>query len=564
MIPYNTPYQNLVQLSIKPIGQTVDQSFISDGTGSINFFGGYIILSSTLIGGTYTASEGDTFTFDNEIFLFKSIPGINDLQAGAGLNRNLIQRLYQILKRHPRLSLKYNFFYTTVAGVERIDYSATISGNIGKSLDVLGAPTVPFFSGTITATSISNSYISIVTDLDNYLAQQDGYRGQIEVLTTDQIAGLESLTVGNPYRSLLLQRHQLGFQNGLQIPMEFDISLFMKQELSTEVQFGLFDAYLNNGALAKYQINYGDFYDNSNQFVDDFLNRYQVHNSYIEDLEPYQDRLPSTGLKTILPLSNRQNHFINPSQYNTISQIQHYVPFDLSEPILNFQNTNLQIKYDLEFEDGTTLIDQVQPTITLAANSGQFTQDISLNLINYQTLEGTSRIKSISFSVQEYLPVDLISNSRQVTESITFQLNNELRCYQVDDNDPINENNRNQTQLYYQNSYGGFDTLFTHESTLINSETASDTYQYLKLNKDVFNINTIKTFSISSDQLTEDEYKYVVSNLSNSSKIFIKMKDLDQTPCFIKSSTNTYNNQTLMHKQTGTVELKIGENNLTQ
>lgn len=562
MTPYNTPQLNLLNLSILPVGQTIDQDFISDGGGSINFMGGYIILSATISGGNYTSLDGDFLSFDGEVIEFKTNPSINDLQAGVGLNRSLVSRLYWIMKRHPRLSLKYNFALDLTPNNERLYQSAKVSGNEGKPLDN-GIPTTPYFTGTIVATSISNTYVPIVTDLNNYTAQKTDYRGWIELNTSTQVSGLESFYTSNPQRTILLQRYQNGFENGIQVPMEFDASIFMKKDLDTEVDFTQSIAYINNGALSKYQLTYGDFYDTSYWISGSYLNRYWTHNSYTLT-ENQQNRLPSTGLQTIDFLTDRNEHYINPSQYNTLSFIWHYVPFDLAEPITNFQNTNLWLSYDLEFEDGTTSLNNVQPNITLATNSGQFTQDVSLYYINYQTLETTSRIKSITFTLNEYLPIDVIANSRQVTNPITFLLNNELRCYQVDDNDPLNNNNRNQTQLYYQNSLGGFDTLFTHENTKISQKTNSETYQYSKLNVEVFKVDTTKTFSIQSDQLEEHEYKYIVNNLNNSTNIYMKMKDIDQSPCYIVNSQNEYDNQTTMHKIQLIVALKVEENNLTK
>lgn len=562
MTPYNTPQQNLLGINISSIGNPILQEFISDGSGSINFFGGYIMFSTLFVGGTYSANDGDTLVFDNEVFTFRTNPTLNDLQAGVGLNRSNVSRLYQILKRHPRLSLKYDFSYDFTANQERVDYIAKVSGNEGKTLDN-GIPTVPFFTGLAATTCLSNAYVPIINNLNNYTGQEEGYRGQIEMKTTTQVSGLESLFTSASQRDILLQRYWAGFDNGLQVPMSFDASLFMKKDLDTQVDFTQSIAYINNGALRKYQLTYGDFYDNTYTINNQYLNRYQVHNSFNFD-ETYWNRLPSTGLTTINFLGNRNNHYINPSQYNTLSQIQHYVPFDLGEPITNFQNTNLWLSYDLLFEDGTTSLNNVQPNITLASNSGQFTQDVSLYLINYQTLETTSRIKSITFTLNEYLPIDVIGNSRQVTNPITFLLNNELRCYQVDDNDPNNINNREQTQLYYQNSHGGFDTLFTHESTQITYATSANTYQYSNLNREVFDIDQTLVFQVTSDQLEEHEQKYVVNNLPNSIKVYIKMKDFDQQPCYILNSSNEYNNQTRMTKLTFNVALKVEQNNLTK
>ena len=563
MIPYTSPEQNLVQLNISPIGKPNLFTFFSDGAGSINFCGGYIYFSTTPIGGNYSANDGDIFVFDSNIITFRDTPSINDLQAGLNTARNFAERLYQILKRHAQISLKYDFEYVLTPNQEAIYWLAKVSGNEGKPLDSDNNPQVPYFTGLAQTTCTSNTYVPINIDLNNYEGQSSNYRGQVEIFTSTSISGLESLFTTTSQRSILLQRQQLGFDGGSQIPMEFDTNLFMRKDLDTSVDFTQTIAYLNDGALRKYQINQGDFVGNTYVTQSSFLNRYQVHNSF-NLTDNHQNRLPNTGLKLIDFLTDRGEHQINPSQYNTLSFIWHYVPFDLSEPLLNFQNTSLWLSYDLLFEDGTTSLNNVQPNITLAINSGQFTQDVSLYLINYQTLETTSRIKSITFTLYEYLPTDLISNSRQVTNPITFHLNNDLRCYQVDDNDPINDNNREQTQLYYMNSLGGFDTLFTHEATKISHTTESNTYQYSYLNRDVFKINDNLTYSITSDQLDEAEWKQITNNLMNSTKVWIKMKDFDQTPCYIVNSTNDYNNQTKLTKLSLLVALKEEQNNLTK
>jgi len=70
--------------------------------------------------------------------------------------------------------------------------------------------------------------------------------------TTTQVSGLESLFTSASERDILLQRYWAGFDNGLQVPMVFDASLFMKKDLDTQVDFTQSIAYINNGALRKY------------------------------------------------------------------------------------------------------------------------------------------------------------------------------------------------------------------------------------------------------------------------------------------------------------------------
>jgi len=53
--------------------------------------------------------------------------------------------------------------------------------------------------------------------------------------------------------------------------------------------------------------------------------------------------------------------------------------------------------------------------------------------------------------------------------------------------------------LYYQNSYGGFDTLFTHEATQITYATSANTYQYSNLNREVFDIDQTLVYQVTSD-----------------------------------------------------------------
>ena len=560
----NQPYRNLLEYSIEPIGNPIEQSFESDiitgGGVPINAIG-VITLGPdlNLTNPTYSVTENSYFLFNGQRIYFKPNPSINEMPLTG--DKSTGQRLFQILSENPYLSSRYIFQQFDISPTEKlISQGSRISGLLPLNL------TDPLFYNSDNTPNLTLTSI-FFNGIDTVTGQVDDWGTFLQIIHDPTAIGLQNTTPPFlPIEFIILTRSFLGFDDsGNQKPLVFDVSLYQKQFLEITPSFNSTTFHPN--ATSQYFLKYGEQQNYIKNFNGENLIRNFTHISYTPSTEfqSYQDRLPSVN-PTLTPinfLTNRNDQRIEPTQTLHLSVLWHYVPFDLFEPPYNFQPTNLQISYDVTFEDGSTTTGSY-PT-TLALQAGEYTFDVSLFNINYTTLENTanSLIRSITLTLNEYLPIDTPLNSRAVTNPITFYLNNDLRCYQNDDSDPNNIYNHKFGELYWLNSLGGQDQLFTHESIVTSTKAANSLYEYGELDREVFKVATVTQYTFTSDWMQEHEY-LAVTDLLKSNQIYFRTSLFSYTPVFITENSWEYDNQTTLHRMVVTLEFKKEENNLTR
>ena len=559
------PYRNFFNYSIEPVGNPVEQSFESDiiASGGVPIYASGIITLGpdlNLTNPPYIVTNNSYFLFNGQRIYFKTNPNINEMPLTG--DKSTGQRLFQILSENPYLNTRYTFQQFDISPTEKgIGQTSRIAGQLPLNL------TDPLFYDS-NNTPIT-SFISILFNgIDTVTGQQNDQGSFLQIIHDPNAIGLQNTaTPALPIDFIILTRSFLGFNQSGQVPIVFDVSLYQKQFHDIAPTFNSLSVFHPN-STSQYFLKYGEQQDYIKNFNGENMIRNFTHYSYTpsEEFQQYQDRFPlaTTTLTPINFLTNRNGQRIEPTQQNTLSVLWHYVPFDLSEPFYNFQPTNLQISYTLTFEDGSTLSGSY-PTITLALQSGEQQFDVSLSNISYTSIESTqnSLIRSITLTLNEYLPIDTPLNSRIVTNPITFYINNELRCYQNNSTEPNDIYNHKFAELTWLNSLGAYEHIFSHESLQTTIKSGNSLYEYGRLDREVFKVETITQYIFTSDQMTEVEYLNI-QDILKTNQIFLHTSDIDNEPVFITQNSYEYDNQTTLHRLVLTLEFKKEENNITR
>ena len=547
-----TLYNNL---SLNPAFNRINYSFNSSPPSgslgksllSVVFYSNYSTPPS------FTALDGEYITINGINFYFKDNPKYGELTSSPFSNGNqAAEELYYILLDNPTTKIEYNVELVDVAGFKHIiiianHESSTFDLTFSQSVGVSNIYTQNFPGSGPSFGSNSWNYGNYV----NLFVSKDTFKRNLQDQT------IYSVTGDNEF--IILEKDFNGIENNAELAINFSVEEFCNKYIEVAEPFSMVNSFIGFiDSIIRYHLEYGEYYSpNKLAYVKKYpigtygkndgfrlygyyanlSNKFNQFNHQVDaEFEQYHFRDPEPSAFNLVdinylllnPLTNITNQRVSKTQDLYLGFIWTYIQFTQSSPILP-QQTNLIVQYDVEFIDGTVLLDQYLTssisTVNFATMYGVNISPLKLGINNIETIAGTL-VNKFTVRVKEFLLGDIKENSRPVTSDFVYFINNDLRDYRS--NPEVAEDNDEFGELIFLNSLGFWDTLFIHSEILNRAVTNNNIYNktidYSEVvsDMDVLGVNYETSYTVLTDLLNKSEYLWLQQELLKSPKIYLK------------------------------------------
>jgi len=548
--------------NIRPAFNEIIFGYNTEFLAGIQFPALYGINFSSVYGGgtDFTALDGDSITIAGEKIFFRDNPKFGELTSSAFSSRQQATlELYRILILHPTLKNKYqtSLVYDS-PNYQHIILVAKLKTELLEIIVTLSAGISNIFLDSAFNSGSSNYYGGDTPNWSMFV--------QLFAVTDNAKRDLMDTNPFSPtliYENILLEKQWEGLidnnvDNSPEKIINFDFSVFLRNFVSVDSPFNqAFKFQLCKNAIVRYYYIYGEklngiYYE----IAGNTFKRYAHYSELSHKINPYS-RLPvsdsvylTNDLDTAFLRYWRRGLGVVASPYNLVdfltnqpenvkiqidqvlflSFIYDYVKFNNAESEGVKQNTKIFLEFDLYFVDGTSILGtDLNRSLTTVS---YFTQNcveatLDMALIDFYEAAQVSQVEKIVYRVKEYKATELQSTARNVTNDITFVIDNEHRDFKAN----------SRPQILFLNKLGGWDSLVSlgdvSESTTVETTVYEKNKLYpnqysiqttLESNNDVVDreileVNNDKTITFQTDYLNKEKHAWLLE-LLESEKVF--------------------------------------------